>query len=87
MWREEPNPQNIGTGVFVGKHVYVPDAGPGTLRCIEPETGKVVWQERMPGGGRVGLDRVRRRARLRDLPERRHRRFRTACRRIQDVGC
>ncbi|MCP4511696.1 MAG: PQQ-binding-like beta-propeller repeat protein [Fuerstiella sp.] len=50
LWRVERNPQNIGSGVFVGKHVYVPDAGPGTLRCIEPETGAVVWQERMAGG-------------------------------------
>jgi len=50
LWRVEPNPQAIGTGVFVRNHVYVPDAGPGTLRCIEPETGSVVWQERMPGG-------------------------------------
>ena len=50
LWRVEPNPQNIGSGVFVGKHVYIPDAGPGTLRCIEPTTGKVVWRERMPGG-------------------------------------
>jgi outer membrane protein assembly factor BamB len=50
LWREERNPQSIGSGVVVGKHIYVPDADPGTLRCIEPETGTVVWQERMPGG-------------------------------------
>jgi outer membrane protein assembly factor BamB len=54
LWRVERNPQNIGSGVFVGKHVYVPDAGPGTLRCIEPATGEVVWQERMPGGNAWG---------------------------------
>ncbi len=47
-WRFEPGPQNIGSGVLVGKHIYVPDAGPGTLRCIEPGTGKVVWQQRLP---------------------------------------
>ncbi|MFQ5732350.1 MAG: PQQ-binding-like beta-propeller repeat protein [Planctomycetaceae bacterium] len=54
LWRNEPNPQSIGSGVFVGKHIYVPDAGPGTLRCIEPKTGKRLWRQRMPGGGSWG---------------------------------
>lgn len=54
LWRVERNPQSIGSGIFIGKHVYVPDAGPGTLRCIEPKTGEVVWQERMPGGNAWG---------------------------------
>jgi outer membrane protein assembly factor BamB len=48
LWRFEPGPQNIGSGVLVGQHIYVPDAGPGTLRCIDPKTGDVVWQQRMP---------------------------------------
>jgi outer membrane protein assembly factor BamB len=48
LWRFEPGPQNIGSGVLVGRHIYVPDAGPGTLRCIVPGTGEVLWQERLP---------------------------------------
>lgn len=54
LWREERNPQNIGSGIFVGQHVYVPDAGPGTLRCLNPSTGEVVWQTRLPGGNAWG---------------------------------
>ena len=34
---------------LVGKHLYIPDAGPGTLRCMEPKSGEIVWEERMPG--------------------------------------
>ncbi|MAD80117.1 MAG: hypothetical protein CMJ50_04635 [Planctomycetaceae bacterium] len=50
LWRVERNPLNIGSGIFVDKHIYVPDAGPSTLRCIDPKTGEVVWQERTSGG-------------------------------------
>ncbi|MEO8497278.1 MAG: PQQ-binding-like beta-propeller repeat protein [Planctomycetota bacterium] len=46
LWRIESNPQSIGSGVFVDGYIYRPNAGPGTLECLEPETGKVVWTER-----------------------------------------
>lgn len=50
LWRvEEGNPQNIGTGVFVDGYLYKANAGPSTLQCIDPQTGKELWQERAPG--------------------------------------
>jgi outer membrane protein assembly factor BamB len=48
LWqRTRQNPQSIGTGVFVDDYVYVPNAAPptGTIQCIEPRTGKVLWSE------------------------------------------
>jgi outer membrane protein assembly factor BamB len=54
LWRAEPNPQSIGSGVYVGKHIYTADAGPGTIRCIEPQTGKAAWQSRGEGGNHWG---------------------------------
>jgi outer membrane protein assembly factor BamB len=41
------NPQRIGSGVIIGEHVYMANAGPGTLQCIELKTGKVLWEERL----------------------------------------
>jgi hypothetical protein len=41
-----------GGMVLVGEHVYgLPDQG--TARCVEIETGKVVWAERSVGKGAV----------------------------------
>ncbi|MDZ4849509.1 MAG: PQQ-binding-like beta-propeller repeat protein [Pirellulaceae bacterium] len=54
VWRNEANPQSIGTGVYVDQHVYVPNAGPGTIVCIEPATGKTVWTDRAGGGNYWG---------------------------------
>ena len=50
VWRLEKNPQSIGSGVFVGRHIYKPNAGPGTIQCLDPQTGDVVWTERAGGG-------------------------------------
>jgi outer membrane protein assembly factor BamB len=50
LWRMEPNPQNIGSGVFLGDVVYRPNAGPGTIECIEARSGKVLWTSRGAGG-------------------------------------
>ncbi len=41
---------NRGDGVAVGPFVYVANAGPGIIQCLEAATGKVRWQARMPGG-------------------------------------
>lgn len=54
LWRNEKQPQSIGTGVVVGKHLYRPNAGPGTIECLELATGKVVWTARAPGGNHWG---------------------------------
>ncbi len=54
LWRVEKNPQNIGTGVLIGQHVYIANAGPGTLQCIEAATGEELWQEDPPGGNHWG---------------------------------
>ncbi|HVJ83038.1 MAG TPA: PQQ-binding-like beta-propeller repeat protein, partial [Planctomycetia bacterium] len=49
LWRTERSPQSIGTGVVVGKHVYRPNAGPGTIDCLDPANGKVLWSHRAAG--------------------------------------
>lgn len=49
LWRTEKHPQSIGTGVAVGNVVYRPNAGPGTIECIDPLTGQIVWRDRASG--------------------------------------
>ena len=46
LWRKEKMPQSIGSGVLVDGLVYRPNAGPGTIECIDPATGDVRWKER-----------------------------------------
>ncbi|MCA9143912.1 MAG: PQQ-binding-like beta-propeller repeat protein [Planctomycetales bacterium] len=46
LWRNEKNPQSIGSGVFLDGYIYRPNAGPGTIECLDPKTGEVVWTER-----------------------------------------
>jgi len=46
LWRNEKNPQNIGSGVAVDGYVYRPNAGPGTIDCIDPKTGEILWSQR-----------------------------------------
>ena len=43
-------PQRIGSGVVVDGHVYIVNAGPGTAQCMECQTGKIRWTERLEGG-------------------------------------
>ena len=54
LWRKERNPQSIGSGVFIGTHVFRPNAGPGTIECIEVESGDVAWNERAEGANHWG---------------------------------
>jgi len=49
LWRKEPNPQRIGSGIYVDGLVFQANAGPATFQCLEPETGEIRWQERIPG--------------------------------------
>lgn len=50
LWYKPRNPQSIGTGVIIDGFVYVPDAGPNTIRCIEMKSGKERWTERAGDG-------------------------------------
>jgi outer membrane protein assembly factor BamB len=47
LWRTATAPQRIGSGVIVGEHAYVVNE-PGVM-CLEWKTGKVVWNEKLPG--------------------------------------
>ena len=46
LWRTEDQPQSIGSGVFADGHVYRPNAGPGTIQCVDPANGRILWTER-----------------------------------------
>jgi outer membrane protein assembly factor BamB len=46
LWHKPGNPQSIGTGVIIDGYLYIPDAGPGTIRCLDVKTGAVKWMER-----------------------------------------
>lgn len=54
LWYKPRNPQSIGTGVIIDGYAYIPDAGPGTIRCLEAATGKEVWTDRTSGGNHWG---------------------------------
>jgi outer membrane protein assembly factor BamB len=46
LWQTEPHPQNIGSGVAINDRVFIANAGPNTIRCVVPETGEILWDER-----------------------------------------
>jgi outer membrane protein assembly factor BamB len=50
LWQFPRAKQRIGSGVIVGKHVYIHN-DPGVAECLDLETGKVVWEERLAGPG------------------------------------
>ncbi|MDX1946343.1 MAG: PQQ-binding-like beta-propeller repeat protein [Pirellulaceae bacterium] len=49
LWYKPVNPQSIGTGIIIDGYVYIPDAGPGTIRCLDVKTGEEKWQDRQAG--------------------------------------
>lgn len=49
LWRNERNPQSIGSGVFVDGYVYMPQASSNRIDCIDPRTGEALWRERAGG--------------------------------------
>jgi outer membrane protein assembly factor BamB len=52
LWRVQRNPQRIGSGVVIGKHVFMANADdPGSIQCINIETGDVLWEERRTPDG------------------------------------
>lgn len=49
LWQlVERQPQRIGSGVVIGDYIYMANAGPAFVQCIELKTGKEMWRERVP---------------------------------------
>ncbi|MCH9654101.1 MAG: PQQ-like beta-propeller repeat protein [Planctomycetes bacterium] len=49
LWRKEPNPQRISTGIYTQGSLFMANAGPNIFQCLNPSTGKILWQERSGG--------------------------------------
>jgi outer membrane protein assembly factor BamB len=50
LWHHtKPNPQRIGSGMIVGDYLYMINAGPGTVQCIDLKTGTDVWNGKRLG--------------------------------------
>jgi outer membrane protein assembly factor BamB len=55
LWHnDKKNPQRIGSGVVIDEHLYMANAGPGTIQCIKLTTGEEAWATRGPGGNHWG---------------------------------
>jgi outer membrane protein assembly factor BamB len=54
LWHHPKNPQRIGSGVIVGDHVYMANAGPGTVQCFDLKTGKEEWDKQTIGTAHWG---------------------------------
>jgi len=50
LWQNPKTRQRIGSGVIYKDHIYILN-DPGIAECIELQTGKVVWEERLKGPG------------------------------------
>jgi outer membrane protein assembly factor BamB len=50
LWRKERTANRIGSGVIHAGHIYILNT-PGVAECLELETGRVVWEERLRGPG------------------------------------
>ncbi len=50
LWQHPKTKQRIGSGVVSRGHIYILD-DPGVAECIELQTGKVIWEERLKGQG------------------------------------
>ena len=51
---EQKHPQRIGSGVILGNHVFMANAGPGIIQCIDAATGKELWKNRGSGTNHWG---------------------------------
>jgi outer membrane protein assembly factor BamB len=50
LWaHKDKMPQRIGSGMIVGDYLYMANAGPGTVQCIELATGKDRWDNQRLG--------------------------------------
>jgi outer membrane protein assembly factor BamB len=52
LWHIAKDAGRIGSGVIKDGHIYILNT-PGVAQCIELQSGKVVWQERLQGSGAV----------------------------------
>lgn len=47
LWHvEKRNPSSVGTGVLVGNYIFRPNASPGTIECLDAQTGESLWKNR-----------------------------------------
>lgn len=51
LWHQEQHNGGIGTGVIKDGHYYYHDSG-GIVCCLNIQTGKTLWKERLPGAGK-----------------------------------
>lgn len=51
LWQEKHNSQRLGSGVVKDGLIYMVNE-PGTVQCLDPQTGRAIWQERpqVPSG-------------------------------------
>ena len=55
LWHDEQkHPQRIGSGVILGEHLFMANAGPGIIQCLEVSTGKELWKDRASGDNHWG---------------------------------
>lgn len=50
LWQKDRTKNRLSSGIIYDKHIYVANT-PGIAECIELETGKTVWEERLPSIG------------------------------------
>lgn len=50
LWQTPKTAQRIGSGVIHQGHIYILN-DPGVAECIELQTGKTIWKERLKGPG------------------------------------
>jgi outer membrane protein assembly factor BamB len=46
LWQDKRNSQRVGSGVSSGGFIYMVNES-GVIQCLEPETGKIDWQNRI----------------------------------------
>jgi outer membrane protein assembly factor BamB len=48
------NPQRIGTGIIHDNYLFMANAGPGNIQCIDIHTGKDLWENQRLGANHWG---------------------------------
>lgn len=55
LWHHPRTKQRIGSGVIHEGHIYIHN-DPAIAECFELESGKLVWEQRLKGPGRTGVN-------------------------------